>query len=172
MKEKKIDMTNPIPIVGRVGDGNFSLKKQVKNIDDCNNDLQDDKAKNDYRNLLISLITKSEESYDKAVLTLSGGALGISFAFLNGIIETRPIISPKLLVSSWFLWSISVVFILSSFFSSGKSLRSTVAKLDSGQQECIKGLWTTVTFVLNVLSGLLFIAGVIVFSLFVYKNVR
>lgn len=42
---------------------------------------------NEYRQTLINLEQQMQSTYDKAVMTLSGGALGISLAFLKDVAD-------------------------------------------------------------------------------------
>ena len=63
-----------------------------ENPENANNALQK------YRDFLIAAEQKSQEDYDKTVIALSGGALGISFAFATDIVGgqslTQPICCP------------------------------------------------------------------------------
>ena len=59
-----------------------------------------------YREWLVVAEQKSQENFDKTVLTLSGGALGISFAFLKDIVGPQPIILSVFLLTAWFAWEI------------------------------------------------------------------
>lgn len=128
----------------------------------------------EYRNLLISTLQKSQDNYDKAVLTLSGGALGISFAFINNIIGKAYMIYPKLLYISWILWGSSVTFVLVSFYTSILSLNKSIKQVDSDKtyEEKLGGAYTYLTKFLNPLSGLMFLCGLLCFSIFVYLNMR
>lgn len=42
-----------------------------------------------YRDLLQDLSVKSQEQYDKTVITLSTGALGLSFAFIKDVVDIK-----------------------------------------------------------------------------------
>jgi hypothetical protein len=44
----------------------------------------------DYRSLLVQTWQKAQDDFDKAVLSLSGGALGVSFIFLKDKSERLP----------------------------------------------------------------------------------
>jgi hypothetical protein len=45
----------------------------------------------EYRAQLVAVQRKSEEAFDKTVVTLSGGALGVSFAFVTNFFpDTGP----------------------------------------------------------------------------------
>ena len=58
----------------------------------------------DYRNQIFDADQKQQESFDKTLITLSGGALGITFAFIKDIIGSNPIICPILISIAWIRW--------------------------------------------------------------------
>ena len=136
--------------------------------------MTEDNNKKEYRELLISTLQKTEDSYDKAVLTLSGGALGISFAFVKNIIGTEQIFYPNFLFYSWLCWGFSVTFALFSFFFSILSLKKAIQQLDLGKiyNERPGSYWSVITSLLNIFGGLLFLIGVIFISVFALKNLR
>ena len=45
-----------------------------------------DKTLQEYRAHLVSAAQKAQEDFDKTLLALSGGALGVSFAFVKDIV--------------------------------------------------------------------------------------
>jgi len=127
-----------------------------------------------YRDLLISSEQKSQEHYDRAVLTLSGGALGVSFAFVRDIVGPQCIASPSLLVAAWACWGLSVSSALFSFFFSRMALRRAIRQLDSGAiyQQRPGGLPDVLTAILNASGGLLFLTGLVLIAVFTWYNVR
>ncbi len=126
----------------------------------------------EYRKLLTNLEQKSQEDYDKAILTLSGGALGVTFAFIKNIVKASSIQCPALIYSAWVVWTVSLLATLISFYFSRKALRKAIEQLDNGAiySGTPGGYFDKVTSVLNSLSGLLFIAGVIMAIIFVAYN--
>src|SRR5262245_25066253 len=70
-----------------------------------------------YRTHLIESWQKSQVAYDKAVLALSAGALGVTINFVKDIIGGPPI-AMWLLVLAWIAWAVSCAAILYSHFSS------------------------------------------------------
>lgn len=54
-----------------------------------------------YRDLLQELSVKSQEQYDKTVITLSTGALGLSFAFIKDVVDINVASSINFLTGSW-----------------------------------------------------------------------
>lgn len=134
-------------------------------------DNKDDSA--EYRNLLIQTWQKSQESYDKAMLTLSAGALGLSFAFIKDIIGPYGIVSKCLLLYAWVCWALSISFTLISFFTSIVTCKRAVTLYDKGERDPKKlgGFSDKITYSLNALSGLLFLVGILLMITFVFKNV-
>src|SRR5262245_17256947 len=88
------------------------------------------KELSEYRRHLVSAEQKTQDDYDKTVLTLSGGALGISFAFVDKFIRQGPTIRPDLLVAAWTAWVASVGLVLVSFYVSGLALRKAINQTD------------------------------------------
>ena len=116
------------------------------------------------RNLLQTLETEAQKTYDKAVMSLSGGALGLSFAFVKDVGPLDEASAKLLLMLAWAAWGVSLALILSSHFTSVLSMRAESA--GSGKE----GFFDTLTEVCNVGGGLSFIAGVVLLVLFVFLN--
>jgi hypothetical protein len=127
----------------------------------------------DYRKFLVSAEQKSQEDFDKAVLTLSGSALGISFTFLKDIVGVNPIAEPELLIWSWRLWAGSILCVLFSYFLSHISLRKAIAQVDDGTIYNQKPgeAWATWTACLNISGAALFVLGVLTLTYFASINV-
>ena len=81
-----------------------------------------------YREWLVQADHQASVSFDKAVMTLSGGALGISISFIHDVVPT-PLPATKIfLVVSWVSFSVSLASILISFLTStGVSAQSNKA---------------------------------------------
>lgn len=128
----------------------------------------------EYRNTLETLERESQQAYDKAVLTLSGGALGISFAFVSNFLDKSKIICSGWLITAWISWGVSVTAVLFSFFFSILALRKAIKQVDNRtiREERPGGSFDTITAVLNAAGGLLFLVGVISIITFVIANMR
>lgn len=132
-------------------------------MDDYEKDLKN------YRNKLQELEIKSSSSYDKAILTLSGGAIAISLTFVKSFTN---IISTCLLSTSWILWSISIVCMLSSFVTSQFSIRKAINHIDDEKgEEKIFNILHYVTLSLNIISGISFIIGTFLFLTFSIQTI-
>lgn len=126
----------------------------------------------EYRRLLVGLEQKSTEAFDKAVLSLSGGALGLSIAFLNNIRGQNAAERDDFLLGAWILWATSLVLTLISFWLSSRAMQMAIKQLDEGRlaQEHPGGLWDMATKLLTPLAGLGFIGGVVLMIVFVHSN--
>ena len=133
-----------------------------------------DKKLEEYRNLLIEAEQKAQEDFDKTVLSLSGGALGISFTFVKDVIGTKSIEQPYFLLASWISWGLSVTFVLVSFYFSQHALRRAINQVDNKEiyTQAPGGLFSRLTSICNALGGILFLLGVILIVIFVGYNLR
>lgn len=127
----------------------------------------------DYRKFLVAAEQKSQEDFDKTVLSLSGGALGISFVFLKDVIGTNTIQFPSLLLAAWICWAFSSLSVLLSFHMSRLALRVAIGQVDNGTiyKATPGGKYASLTAGLNVAGALLFVAGIVSITAFVAFNV-
>lgn len=124
-----------------------------------------------YRDHLVKAREKAQADFDKTLLSLSGGALGITFAFVSNFIDSNPIVYPGLLVFAWSSWGISAVCVLFSFYMSHWSLDNTIQEIDKGRLRYRPGGWAArVTQGFNFFGGAMFFVGVVVTAVFVYWN--
>lgn len=138
-----------------------------------------DKSLQEYRTHLVNAEQKAQEDYDKTVITLSGGALGISFAFIKDIIGNNPITFKEILVMGWVCWGLSITLVLISYFLSHLALRKAINQFDTAVKNSnigeiysqrVGGSYSLITAILNIFGGLLFLAGVILITIFVWHN--
>ena len=85
----------------------------------------------EYRKHLQTAEQKSQEDFDKTVLSLSGGALGISFVFLKDVIGPNPVVNPGMLFAAWVAWGSSTFCVLASYYASHLALRRAIRHLIS-----------------------------------------
>lgn len=122
-----------------------------------------------YRNLLQTLEIKAQEQYDKTVLMLSAGALGISFSFIKDIVKLENATSINYLIFSWVSWMLSVLFVLVSFYFSRLAMSKAIEDYDNNDEP--KGnKYDWLTTLTNALSGLLFLFGLLSIIIFLTKN--
>src|SRR5579859_6804249 len=84
----------------------------------------------DYRKSLLSLEQQMQSEYDKAIMALSGGALGISLTFLKDVVIAKGVHAGAFLLLAWISWGASVTCTLASFYTSAAALRRAVKQTD------------------------------------------
>ncbi|MEI9962542.1 MAG: hypothetical protein WDM76_15905 [Limisphaerales bacterium] len=126
----------------------------------------------DYRKALQVLEQKMQSEYDKAIMALSGGALGVSMTFLKDIVLDQGVSGGNFLLWAWVCWGISVTCTLFSFYTSAQALRRAVQQTDDRAiyLEMVGGKFNCVTKILNFCAGALFMLGVILIVLFASRN--
>jgi len=124
-----------------------------------------------YRDSLVQAELKSQDDYDKTIVSLSGGALGISVVFVKDIIgETEPTIVWAL-VTAWAIWAASICAVIGSYFSSRMALRNAILRHDQKKKDkIIDSCSAKLTSFLNAVSGILFVVGIIFFIIFSANN--
>lgn len=125
-----------------------------------------------YREYLVDALRRAQWEYDKTVLMLSGGALGISFAFIEKVAKDSPLHCAAYLFWAWMCWGTSVACVLTSFLTSQWGFRKAIEQIDSGETDPAKlgGSFTRATLALNFGSGFLFVTGVVLIALFAHEN--
>jgi hypothetical protein len=121
-----------------------------------------------YRQSLVAAHQKSSEAYDKAVMTLAGGALAISLTFVHQV-APQPTHKPWLAVS-WALLALSLLLIFGSFLASQQALLRQIKQHDKKpvSRWDVPGWMTTI---LNVASGAAFVVGVACLVRFAWFNI-
>jgi len=77
------------------------------------------KAFVDERRQLVNAANQSFQFFDKGILTLAAGALGVSITFINDIVSDIKPETKYLLLVAWIGFIISILSTLISFLSSG-----------------------------------------------------
>lgn len=128
-----------------------------------------------YQQVQLTAYEKAQEEYDKTVITLSGGAIAVTFSFIDKFLGDAPIKQPIFLLLAWGSWGLSVTSCLFSYYSSVLSLRKILSKLSNEEEVSNKnpgGICASITEILNFLSGFLFLVGVFSVIYFVYCNLE
>ena len=131
-----------------------------------------DGSMNGYRQHLVEARQKAYEDFDKTVFALSGGALGISFAFIDKIVGEAPIVSSGLLLAAWFCWVASLTVVLASFYLSVRALSAAIRRHDEKTPKPERTAFALLTEIANGLGALLFVVGLICMVLFVVPNLK
>lgn len=124
------------------------------------------------REHLYTALLSAHEQYDKAVLTLSTGLLGLSVTFIKSDSGTAAVRLRCLLVLSWIFLLIAIFSTLISFIFSQRALTKA---LDDAYDLYIRkrsealraNLWRQATAVLNLSSGVFFFLGAVLTVVFV-----
>lgn len=126
----------------------------------------------EYRQHLVETLQKVSESYDKTVITLSGGALAVSFTFIKDFVGTNQAENPELLFWSWVLLSISLGSVLLSLFFGTLAFRKAIRQVDDGTIYNSKpgGGFGRMTIILHSSGALFLIVGILLLGSFVYTN--
>jgi hypothetical protein len=131
-----------------------------------------EKQISDYRKTLQALEQKMQSEYDKAIMALSGGALGVSMTFLKDIVLDHGVHGGNFLLWAWICWGASITATLFSFYTSGQALRRAVQQTDDDKifGEIVGGKFNCITKILNFNAGVLFMLGVILIAVFASRN--
>jgi len=128
------------------------------------------------RDDLLARQMKNSESYDRAILSLSSGALALSLSFIKDIVPIGHGHAYALLVVSWVLFGASILLILGSYPTSqwGVNLQLEFAEkyyLDNDESYRNRdNCWGHATLILGLLAGASFVAAFICTIIFVTIN--
>jgi hypothetical protein len=137
---------------------------------------EDWKTYKEERTFLNNAILDQSKSFDKYVLTLSGGAFGISLIFIKDIVKTPQPIALSLLIAAWVLFGVSITFTLVSFLLSQEACKMQIEinraiLLENDKTKIPINVYGVITSVLNWLSGSVFIAGISSLAAFAIQNI-
>lgn len=104
-------------------------------------------------------------SFDKTILTLAGGALGLSVTFAEKVVGASPVATSLLLVG-WISLVMSLVFVSGSFFTAARTFHNAVV-----ENKKRAGAWDRATLVLNSGSLAALAVGLGGLAVFAYQNV-
>jgi hypothetical protein len=120
----------------------------------------------------------NSETYDKSLLTLSTALLGISLTFIKDAIDIDTAGAFCLLYVSWFLFSGTIITVMVSFIYGQlviEELKISAKKYfidgDKSENDRSQTLYRRLNIV-NTLSGIFFVVGVICLALFVGINLE
>jgi hypothetical protein len=83
-----------------------------------------------YRALLVQTWQKTQDDIDKAIMSLSGGALGVSFVFLKDIVGPAGAHKSGFLFAAWISWATSCALTFLSLFSSRHAFAKQIKVLE------------------------------------------
>lgn len=129
------------------------------------------------RDLIITRQSLNSE-YTKSLIALSGGAIGLSLSLISGIFGTKfTSTNFTLLYIAWILWGICIILVLVSLRSGQKSFENDIIHLDKEIHErksitysAQAGKSGTISDCSEIIAGILFFIGIIVFIIFVVNK--
>jgi len=101
-------------------------------------------------------------------LTLSTGALGLSFAFIKDIVNISSATNTNYLTGSWMCLTLSILCILISFLSAKHALDKAIEAEDN--DEFYESKLDRLTSILNWMSAAFFVSGLIFLTVFIQLN--
>lgn len=134
---------------------------------------EDYKTYKEERKLLASGLREQARSFDKYVLTLAAGSFGLSFLFIRYIAPELQPHTLNFLIAAWACFGTSILFTLLSFLLSQISFIRQLKILDKWlEQGGHNGynVFTILIHVLNWLSMIAFLSGVILLIIFSIQN--
>jgi hypothetical protein len=133
-----------------------------------------DKSLLKYRHDLIQAVFKLNENYDKLIITLAGGALGLSLVFIRDFVGDEQIQNTTLLILSWFFFILCLIAILIALLFGIEAHKKAIKQVDSDTIYVEKpgGLFSVLTTVLHYSGTVFLITGFILMVSFVYTNLE
>lgn len=128
------------------------------------------------RMMLIELEKEASKKFDKAILTLSAGAFGLSITFIRQIAPNPLVESLAFLKYSWYSFCFSIVFTLLSFLLYQRAIKRQREILDMDQEGKLeaRAQKNVVAFIANTFSlfaAFLFIIGIFLLAKFSMLNI-
>lgn len=130
------------------------------------------------QNHLLNARQSSYEQFDKAILTLSTGGLGLSLVFIKDIIPLAEAVCISLLLTSWVLFVAAILSTLSSFvlsqYATDKQLYYAEQYYLHKKEEyhTKRNPFATATKVSNIVSGACFFVAVVCTVTFASINIK
>ena len=118
----------------------------------------------------------SSGAFDKAVLSLSGGALALSLIFIKQVAPSPVAGSLPFVAVAWFGFAAAAVCMSASLLTSQYAIQHQINVLDLEYQANpakpgeAKNIWSAATQLLNWLAISLFVIGVALFASFSFMN--
>lgn len=130
----------------------------------------DEQTYRNHKQVLIDGQAQASQDFDKYLVTLAAGALGLSIAFIRQI-APNPVEIWSIIVA-WSAFGASLISILLSFWFSQRAFHRAEKVLDTQNEEdrLESNWWDYVTTALNVISVFSFVAGVVFLAYFAASN--
>jgi hypothetical protein len=128
------------------------------------------------RSELLDRQRSNSESYDKAILTLASGALGLSLSFIKDILPaSEPARRVCLLYVSWILLTAAIITTVASFLLSNEAINQALRQnteyyLKRNESAFVRTKLSRAVDASNYASGILFVFGIVLTVIFVSVN--
>jgi len=130
---------------------------------------------------LIRCGAAGSHAFDKTLTSLSAGAIAFSLTYVQVFLQNLKGASVTgLLYSSWALFLLALIVILTSFLTSQRAYTHQIeivekvflesSEREDEEQTTAKNGWRTATTALNLISFFAFVAGVVALSVFAVLN--
>lgn len=126
-----------------------------------------------YREWLVKSEHQASQDFDKAILTLAAGALGLSLMLIDPKRLSSPAHGTWALGVSWASLSLCLLASLLSLITSRLALRKTIQQVDAGlvRLEAPGGRYSAATEALNIGAAALLVVGVCFLVGFAWMNI-
>lgn len=127
----------------------------------------------EYRKNLVETRQKVSESYDKTIITISSGALAVSFAFVQNYLGQGNVQLVWVIFIAWFLLTFSLASVLLSLFFATLAFDKAINQVDNNSilTEEAGGKLGSLTMLLHCSGAILLIVGLLLIGIFAYKNI-
>jgi len=129
-----------------------------------------------HRERLSDQVANQLQTFDKTILGVSSGALGISIAFVDKFSGPEPVFT-VLLFASWVAFATSICFNIISNLTSSHDALSEIRKIDmcirtATEYSDERNLFRRSTEYLNYAALALFFLGVLLLAFHAYRNME
>jgi hypothetical protein len=124
----------------------------------------------EYWQQLNKAYIESSSQFDKQVLFLASGALGLSFAFIKDIVKLAEATNKWLLISSWSLFGAVILLSIISHYTSLKAINKKIHNLNAKEDKSSKKL-NSLTKWFNILMIVFLALGLSFLTVFVAINI-
>ena len=128
----------------------------------------------EYRRVIEERYAEVCAEYDRTVLLLAGGGLGVSFAFVKDVVPGPSPDTIPLLVASWSALGVALASVLLAMLFGQLALRKALRQVDAGAiRSSSPGGWQAyATNCLNFAAAGSLVAGIILLAFFAASNLR
>ncbi len=126
--------------------------------------------KKSYLEQLNKIFVESSSQFDKQVLYVASGALGISLAFIKDIVHLDCATNKVLILLSWISFGAVILFCVLSHFTSLKAAKSLIENIEKESDNTSKS-FDCLTQLLNILMILFLATGLILLFVFIGINI-